>query len=147
MPDGLRFKKNLQDSAQKYIHTFCITKENGHHIYGTALTYYELVNDVQTLNTFEALQSKYLQKIKVQLNSSNCNFSREKDKLYVPKCLCFVTPLPVFRPLKVYLEQLHAVTVDQVSCELPVVSYLYNILYELYPPSPGKILKFKGMPV
>ena len=145
MPDGLRFKKNLQDSTQKYIHTFCITKENGHHIYGTSLTYYELTTDAQTLNTFEALQNKYLQKIKVRLSSSNCNFSREKDKLYVPKCFCFVTAQPIFRPLKVYLDQLHAVMVDQVSCELPAVCYLYNILYELSPPSPGKILKFKGM--
>lgn len=144
MPDGLRFKKNLQDPSHKYIHTFCITREDGQRLYGTSLTYYKLTTDVQILNNFESLQNKYYQKVKVRLNTSKDNFSRGKDQLYAPKCLCFVTTLPIFRPLKMYLEQLYAVTVGQVSCELPVASYLYNILYEISPPSPGKILKFKG---
>ncbi len=144
MPDGLRFKKNLQDPAHKCIHTFCITRENGQQLYGSCLTYYELVIDVQLLNNFESLQNKYYQKFKARVNTGKDNFSKGKDQLYAPKSLCFVTPLPIFRPLISYLEQLWTVTVGKVSCDLPVESYLFNILYEVSPPSPGKLLKFKG---
>ena len=146
MPDGLRFTKNLTDLTQKHIHTFCITKGNGLHLYGTSLTYYELTTDVKILNSFEAFQSKYLENIRIQLHSKqDYSFSRTKDKLYAPKCLCFITPLPIFCPLKVYLEQLYAITVSQTPSELPVASYIFNLLYEVTLPSPGKTLLFKGM--
>lgn len=145
MPDGLRFIKNLKDVTQKHIHTFCITKENGLHLYGTSLTYYELTTDIKILNSFEAFQSKYLEDIKIRLHANqDYNFSRAKDKLYAPKSLCFVTPLPIFCPLKVYLEQLYAITMTTTSSELPVASYLFNLLYEVTLPRPGKSLKFKG---
>ena len=145
MPDGLRFKKNLAHPDYKTVHTFCITKEDGTRLYGTVLTYHEEITNLKILNSFEAFQSKYLDKINVQLYSNQkYDYSRTVDKLYVPKCLCFVTLEPIFQPLKVYLEQLYAVTVGQVHTELPLECYLYNILYEVLTPTPGKSLKLTG---
>ena len=145
MPDGLKFKKNLKDPHQKTTHTFCITKENGSRTYGTVLTYHELTTDPKITNSFEAFQSKYLEKRKTPLPSNqDYNFSITEDRLYAPKCLCLVTSSPVFQPLKAYLEQLFAVTVERTRSELPVECYLYNLLYEVSMPGPSKTLHFMG---
>lgn len=145
MPDGLRFKKNLENPSQKHIHTFCITKENGSRVYGTVLTYYELTTDLKILNSFEAFQSKYLENRRIQLHfNQDYNFSRAVDKLYVPKCLCFVTSEPIFQSLKMYLRQLYAMSIGGIPSELPIECYLYNLLYEVSLPSPGKTLRFTG---
>lgn len=145
MPDGLKFKKNLQDPHQKNLHTFCITKEDGSRMYGTVLTYHELTTDLKVVNSFEAFQSKYLEKRRTQLHSNqDYNFSINEDRLYAPKCLCFVTSEPIFQPMKAYLEQLFAMTVGRVHSELPVECYLHNLLYEVCLPEPGKSLRFMG---
>lgn len=145
MPDGLRFKKNLPNPSCKTLHTFCITKEDGSRLYGSVLTFYELTTDVKVINSFESFQTKYLEKRRTHLQANqDYNFSISKDTLYAPKCLCFVTSQPIFDCLKMYLEQLYAVTISQTSSELPVECYLYNLLYEVNLPPPGKSLRFMG---
>lgn len=145
MPDGLKFRKNLTDPHHKSVHTFCITKEDGTRTYGVVLTYYELTTDLKVTNSFEAFQSKYLEKRRIQLHTNqDFNFSISEDKLYAPKCLCLVASEPVFQPLKAYLEQLFAVTVGRVHSELSVECYLYNLLYEVSLPDPGTTLHFVG---
>lgn len=145
MPDGLKFRKNLKDPRHKTIHTFCITKENGQRLYGTVLTYHEHITDLKVINSFEAFRSKYLEKRKIQLHSNeDYNFSITEDKLYAPKCLCFVTGEPIFQPLKAYLEQLFAITVEHTPSEFPVECYLHNLLYEVCLPGPGRTLRFMG---
>ncbi len=114
-------------------------------MYGSVLTFYELTTDLKVINSFEAFQSKFLEKRRTHLHTSqDCNFSIAKDTLYAPKCLCFVTSQPIFQCLKAYLEQLYAVTVSCTASELPVECYLYNLLYEVTLPTPGKTLRFAG---
>ena len=147
MPEGLIFKKNLENPKQTHFHSFLITRENGSQAYASVLTFYEQVQDVAMLNTLEALQRSFLQTRRVTLNSDDeISFDRNIDKLYAPKCLCFVTCKPIVRPCRVYLEQLHAVTTGrkQPMDGLPVESFLYNILYEVPLPAPGKSTKFTG---
>lgn len=159
MPDGLRFKKNLEDPlSHKSTHTFCITKENGSRTYGTVLAYYERTTDLKLINSFEALQTKYLERRcpltqpHITSKQQDHDFSIATDTLHAPKCLCLVTTAPaVFRPLRAYLEQLHAVALRRVSSsslssseQLPLESYLYNLLYEVPLPGPGKTLHFVG---
>jgi hypothetical protein len=147
MPEGLRFRKNLQDphTHHKTTHTFCITREDGSRMYGTVLTYYELTTDLMVINSFEAFQSKFLEKQRTKLHTNqDYNFSVAKDRLYAPKCLCFLTSAPIFQPLKAYLEQLFAITMGDVRSDLPVECYLYNLLYEVSLPDPGRTLRFNG---
>ena len=148
MPEGLIFKKNLENPNQTHFHSFLITRENGSQAYASVLTFYEQVQDPAMLSTLDALQRSFLQTRMVTLNSADneSTFDPNTDKLYAPKCLCFVTCKPVVRPCQVYLEQLHAVTAGgkQATAGLPVESFLYNILYEVPLPSPGKTTKFTG---
>ena len=144
MPEGLIFEKNLEDPKHTDFHSFLITRENGSQAYASVLTFYEQVLDVAILNTLEALQRSFLQTKRVTLNSADeIGFDRNVDKLYAPKCLCFVTCKPIVRPCQAYLEQLHAVTIGgkQPTSGLPVESFLYNILYKvpLHVPAPGKL--------
>ena len=148
MPEGLIFKKNLVDPNQTHFHSFVITRENGSQSFASVLTFYEQVQDPAMLSTLDALQRSFLQTRMVTLNSADneSTFDPNTDKLYAPKCLCFVTFKPVVRPCQAYLEQLHAVTVGgrQTTGGLPVESFLYNILYEVPLPAPGKTAKFTG---
>ena len=148
MPEGLVFKKNLENPNQTHFHSFLITRENGSQAYASVLTFYEQVQDPAMLSTLDALQRSFLQTRMVTLNSADneSTFDPNTDKLYAPKCLCFVTCKPVVRPSQAYLEQLHAVTAGgkQASGGLPIESFLYNILYEVPLPSPGKTTKFTG---
>ena len=145
MPEGIMFKKNLLDSSTSTFHTFLVTRENGTHSYGNVLTFYEPVKNAKILNVLESLQQKYIEKRRVALSSEEgyC-FSRDKDQLYAPKCLCLIASEPIHEPFQVYLKQLYAVTVGRLATPLPVESYLYNLLFEVPMPSPGKQVKFSG---
>ena len=145
MPEGLRLKKNVKEPLDSSFHTFLITREDGSHSYGNVLTFYELVKDAKVLNVLESLQQKYSEKKRVSSSTDeeHC-FSRDKDQVFAPKCLCFVTSQPIHEPFRVYLEQLYAVTVGRQSADLPVESYLYNLLFEVPMPQPGKSVNFRG---
>ena len=146
MPEGLVFKKNLPDPSTSTFHTFLVTRENGTHSYGNVLTFHEPVKNAKILNVLESLQQKYIEKKRVPISSeAGYCFSRDKDQLYSPKCLCLITSEPIHEPFKVYLKQLYAVTVGRQVTPLPVESYLYNLLFEVPMPSPGKQVKFSGM--
>lgn len=45
---------------------------------------------------------------------------------------------------RAYLRQLHAITIGKETAALPVESYLYNLLFEVPMPSPGKTVNFSG---
>lgn len=144
MPDGLLFKKNLKD-PQKAFHSFLITRENASRAYGSVVTFYEQVQDTKVLNTLEALQTSYRNARRHSLNSDHEHcFSRSEDTLFAAKCICFVTSKPIFRPCQAYLEQLYALTTGEHTAALPLESYLYNVLYEVLPPPPGKTVRLKG---
>ena len=146
MPEGLLFKKNLADQLSTVYHSFLITRENGTHSYGNVLTFYEPVREAKILNMLESLQVKYLQK-RHSLNSADeqhC-FTRGKDTLYAPKCLCLLSSEPIHEPLRAFLEQLHSVTIGEHVTQLTIESYLYNLLYEVAMPSPGKQVNFSGI--
>lgn len=146
MPDGLLFKKNLKNTTKTSFHTFLITRENGTRSYGNVLTFYEQIKEMKVLNTLDSLQQKYVEKSRITLDSDKkFSFSRDVDTLYAPKCLCFLSSEQLHRPFETYLDQLYAVTVgSKHMTNLPVESYLYNILYEAPMPLSGKSVKLSG---
>ena len=144
MPEGLLLRKNLSDPIKTF-HSFLITRENGSQVYGSALTFFEQVREPRVLNVLESLQTSYLERHHRGLGLDKRQlFNRVEDKIYALKCISFVTSKPFFRPCHAYLEQLFAVTVGAQKADLPLESYLYNILYEVSMPSPGKAIQFFG---
>lgn len=64
-----------------------------------------------------------------------------QDTLYVSKVVCLVTPLPFVSASRVVLQTLVGMVQSRESPPLPLESYLYNLLYELPLPPPGRSLR------
>ena len=143
MPDGLRLMKNF--APRPNFHTMVITRENGSRVYGSVLIFYEPIAEQKVLDSLLTLQNEY---------ESNCRFGispdesllydQTSDELYSSASLCFVTSLPVFSPLKVYLDQLYAISIEGEPASLSIESYLYNLLFKVCLPDPGRIVSFTG---
>lgn len=72
-------------------------------------------------------------------------FNSNKDKLYVTKCLCLITQQPFVLSTQQFLQQLHQGILDPSELEFPLESYVYNVLYEVPLPPPGRSMKFYGV--
>uniref|UniRef100_A0A3P9PRA8 DENN/MADD domain containing 5B n=1 Tax=Poecilia reticulata TaxID=8081 RepID=A0A3P9PRA8_POERE len=73
------------------------------------------------------------------------SFDAARDTLYVSKALCLITPLPFLHASQQFLAQLHQAVTSQTAPPLPLESYVYNILYEVPLPPPGRSLRFHGV--
>uniref|UniRef100_A0A1A8PD42 DENN/MADD domain containing 5B n=2 Tax=Nothobranchius pienaari TaxID=704102 RepID=A0A1A8PD42_9TELE len=73
------------------------------------------------------------------------SFDAARDTLYVSKALCLITPLPFLQASRQFLAQLHQAVTSQTAPPLPLESYIYNILYEVPLPPPGRSLRFHGV--
>ncbi|XP_061422825.1 DENN domain-containing protein 5B-like isoform X1 [Lethenteron reissneri] len=67
------------------------------------------------------------------------------DTLYVSKALCLITPLPFAQACRKVLLQLHRAVTSPRPPPLPLESYVYNLLYEVPLPPPGRSLRFAGV--
>lgn len=67
-----------------------------------------------------------------------------KDALFVSKCICVVMKVPLVRSCQQFLEQLYEIIRTRDPESLPIESYVYNILYEVPLPPPGKSMEFFG---
>lgn len=144
MPEGLRLKKNLTDSEQNF-HPFVITKENGSRVFGSVLTFYEPTNSATVLDQLDSLQEEYQTRQRTNFTSDHpYYFNRSTDTLFVSKCLCFVTSSQFVRPCKAYLEQVYSVTMGKEPVELPLESYIRNLLLEVPAPKMDHCIQFRG---
>uniref|UniRef100_A0A3B3ZXT8 DENN domain containing 5B n=1 Tax=Periophthalmus magnuspinnatus TaxID=409849 RepID=A0A3B3ZXT8_9GOBI len=65
--------------------------------------------------------------------------------LYVSKALCVIAPLPFMGACRSFLWQLHRAVMSETPPPLPLESYVYNLLYEVPLPAPGRSLRFQGV--
>ncbi|XP_028255984.1 DENN domain-containing protein 5B isoform X2 [Parambassis ranga] len=72
-------------------------------------------------------------------------YDSSRDTLYVSKALCLITPMPFMHACRRFLSQLYKAVTAATAPPLPLESYVYNILYEVPLPAPGRSLKFHGM--
>ncbi|MEQ2172030.1 hypothetical protein GOODEAATRI_016784, partial [Goodea atripinnis] len=107
------------DSLDPQFHSFTIASDDGTRSYGFVHTFYE----------------------------EGCvgSFDAARDTLYVSKALCLFTPLPFLQASRQFLAQLHQAVTSQTAPPLPLESYVYNILYEVPLPPPGRSLRFHGV--
>jgi hypothetical protein len=109
------------------------------------LVFHEQITDPKFLNSLDVLQSRYKDQRRTSFNSDHEDyFDRQEDELYALKCVCLVTPQPIHRPCRAFLEQTYAVTAGNQTASLPIESYLFNLLYEVNLPEPGKYLRLSG---
>lgn len=144
LPDGTRLSKNLKHT-NKTFHTFLVTREDGSHVHGSVLVFPEPISDQNLLNSLDSLQSLYIESRRSEFNSDHPDFfDSRQEQLFALKCICLVTSEPIHNPCRAFLEQVYAVTAGSHTPSLPVESYLYNLLYEVTLPEPGKFLRFSG---
>ncbi|EDO30806.1 predicted protein, partial [Nematostella vectensis] len=84
------------------------------------------------------VDSEYTQEVEM---SNRKTFDMKKDTLMVSKCISIIMPLPFITAAMSYLQQIYhaAKTAD---LPLPLESYIYNLLYEVPLPPPGRTMRF-----
>ena len=158
-PKGLAFRTH-KDVKKPRFHIFLITKEDRSRTYGSALTFYEEVKDKKICSAMQTLQHMFLADSTSSLELSDTSSSLDsckspkspirtydanKDKLYVTKTICLISPLLLVRSSKSYLRQLFEAISKPSDDHLPLESYVHNILYEVPLPPPGRSMKFYGV--
>uniref|UniRef100_A0A665X0G7 DENN domain-containing protein 5B-like n=1 Tax=Echeneis naucrates TaxID=173247 RepID=A0A665X0G7_ECHNA len=151
MPKGLSFRTQADQRLPQF-HSFIITKEDGSRTYGFVHTFYEEVTSPQICSAMQTLYQMHNAE-HADPSSSSASFSSpavggydlSRDTLYVTKALCLITPMPFMHACRQFLSQLHRAVTVVPAPPLPLESYVYNILYEVPLPAPGRTLKFHGV--
>lgn len=166
MPKGLAFKTQT-DPREPQFHAFIITREDGSRTFGFALTFYEEVTSKQICSAMQTLYHMHNAEYDVlhapltdgrdqsgmedgegtpgtKLQRFN-SYDISRDTLYVSKCICLITPMSFMKACRSVLEQLHQAVTSPQPPPLPLESYIYNVLYEVPLPPPGRSLKFSGV--
>uniref|UniRef100_A0AAR2L8F8 UDENN domain-containing protein n=1 Tax=Pygocentrus nattereri TaxID=42514 RepID=A0AAR2L8F8_PYGNA len=149
MPKGLSFCTQ-RDSLAPRFHSFLITREDGSRIYGFVHTFYEEVTSTQIRSAMQTLHQMHHAEQHTSPNNfqggcSGSGYDAERDTLYVSKAICLITPMPFMHACRRFLSQLHRAVVSHQPPPLPLESYVYNVLYEVPLPPPGRSLKFHGV--
>jgi hypothetical protein len=61
------------------------------------------------------------------------------------KCVSIIMPLPFISACGAYLKHLYEAANNNDLLPLPLESYIYNLLYEVPLPPPGRTMRFKGI--
>ncbi|KAK6630277.1 hypothetical protein RUM44_004944 [Polyplax serrata] len=167
----LSLPKGLQFATQKLViepsfHSFVVTREDGSRYYGFSYIFYEEVKNKQVCNAMHTLQSMYLTEVssskklgskqfgsskslpkhfKVSTLQPSHYYDCKKDILYVTKTIVVIMQLPFVTASYKFLSTLHkyAFTKPEVPDQLSLESYIYNFLYEIPLPQPGRSVQFQ----
>ncbi|XP_041355210.1 DENN domain-containing protein 5B-like isoform X3 [Gigantopelta aegis] len=164
-PKGLTFRTQRHARDAKF-HSFIITREDGSRNFGSAYIFFEEVTNKRICSAMKTLQTMYLldtgqspkdsshsdsddspimMKTIIPQGEGKKTFEAEKDKLYVTKCICLMTQLPFVRACRNFLKQMHEAVAKSPQPSLPLESYIYNVLYDVPLPPPGRSMKFFGV--
>ena len=64
------------------------------------------------------------------------------DTLYCPKCICLIMQQPFVTGAEAYLQELHKISMNEDGLPLHTESSVYNVLFEVPAPPPGRTLRF-----
>ncbi|XP_058173440.1 DENN domain-containing protein 5B [Anopheles ziemanni] len=170
LPQGLRFRTQKHNIEPRF-HAFATTREDGKRCYGFSLVFYEEVRNRQICSAMHTLQSMFITeisssqqpppgtlrrvkdspvsrslprhfKIAAQAPASALSYyDITKDKLYVAKSLSLVCQVPYAHVAELFLQNLYRCLPRHPGSRLSLESYVYNILYEVSTPPPGKSIR------
>jgi hypothetical protein len=135
LPKGLVFQKY---SSKPRFHPFVITREDGSRIYGSALKFYELVEEESICNAMQTLQTMF----DAEFDHSLVHYNKNKDKLYCSKCICLISQYLFTKSFAKILHTLYDMVEQHDLLGMSFESHLYNLIYEIPMPSSGRILNF-----
>ncbi|XP_028409168.1 DENN domain-containing protein 5B-like isoform X2 [Dendronephthya gigantea] len=170
LPNGLQFKLNTETHSPSF-HSFLITREDGSRLHGFALTFYEKVKDYGICQAMQILQDMFMAELALSSTKTRSHsaipyrdhlegfetylhnkspsptpeiklYNSEKHNLLVSKCLCLVMPLPFISAAKACLNKIYQAGLHEEDLNFPLECYLYNLIYEVPLPPPGRNLKF-----
>ena len=158
MPRGVYFRKYVARNQRKF-HSFLQTREDGTKIYGFVLTFFEEIRNKQLLlamdTLFKMFDTELLAKHttgseikdkrkrrRVQRGRSVYSFNKEVEPLYASKCMTLIMKQPFISLAFQLLENILDIGLNESSHNLTVESYIYNALYEIPCPPPGRSLKY-----
>lgn len=159
MPRGVNFRKNPNKIKQKF-HSFLQTREDGTKLYGFVLTFYEKIendNIIMAMDTlFKMFQADSISKSPARTSSSTnsdkppqvvskqsfCCYDKEKEALYVSKCICLIMRTPFVTAARECLDNILRIALNEQENNLFIESYIYNVLYEIPSPPYGRTMKY-----
>ncbi|XP_053684603.1 DENN domain-containing protein 5B [Sabethes cyaneus] len=170
LPQGLRFRTQKHNIEPRF-HAFATTREDGKRCYGFSLVFYEEVRNRQICSAMHTLQSMFITeisssqqpppatlrrvkespvsrslprhfKIAAQAPASALSYyDITKDKLYVAKSISLVCQVPYAHVAELFLQNLYKCLPRHPGSRLSLESYVYNFLYEVSTPPPGKSIR------
>ena len=158
MPRGVYFRKSLRRTATRF-HSFLQTRENGTKIYGFVLTFFEKVKNENIIIAMDTLfkmfdteltlvsqtdqKQTYTNKpYRENRLSSIYSFQKDNEQLFVSKSICIIMKKPFVRLARHCLENILHVGLNEEQSSLYVESYIYNVLYEIPAPPPGRTMRY-----
>ncbi|TDG52574.1 hypothetical protein AWZ03_000807 [Drosophila navojoa] len=169
LPQGLRFRTQKHNIEPKF-HSFATTREDGKRCYGFSLVFYEEIRNRNICGAIHTLQSMFitelsngqqthsLSRIKQDgpvsrslprhfkvagqaPQSAQSYYDISKDKLYVAKSISLICQAPYAFAAELFLKNLYRCLPRQPGAGISLESYVYNILYEVMLPQPGKSIR------
>nr|CAH7753124.1 unnamed protein product [Callosobruchus chinensis] len=164
-----RTQKHSVTQAPNF-HSFVITREDGKRCYGFSLIFYEEVRNRDICSAMQTLQAMYITELSSGLKPRNLQnvqtqgpqsrslprhfklaqnqsgaaltyYDISKDKLFVSKSIGIIAQVAYVQAAKIFLENLYrCVPKRSAASGISLESYVFNILYEVELPAPGKSL-------
>ncbi|XP_017883207.1 DENN domain-containing protein 5B isoform X2 [Ceratina calcarata] len=171
LPSGLRFRTQ-KHSVEPTFHSFVLTKEDGHRTYGFSLVFYEECRNRKICAAMQTLQAMHITELssgqngtpptvrkgqdghntrslprhfKLSAHSPGAAlgyYDSTKDKLLVTKSISLLCQQPYLHAARTFLTNLYKCVPRHPGPGLSLESYVYNLLYNVPVPLPGKSLKF-----
>ncbi|XP_067645508.1 DENN domain-containing protein 5B isoform X3 [Eurosta solidaginis] len=174
LPQGLRFRTQKHDIEPKF-HAFATTREDGKRCYGFSLVFYEEIRNRNICSAMHTLQSMFITELSSGQQTHSLNRIREspvsrslprhfkvagqspqsaqsyyeitKDKLFVAKSISLICQVPYAFAAQMFLKNLYKCLPRQPGAGISLESYVYNILYEVMLPQPGKSIRIYLPPI
>ncbi|XP_037719628.1 DENN domain-containing protein 5B isoform X1 [Drosophila subpulchrella] len=169
LPQGLRFRTQKHNIEPRF-HSFATTREDGKRCYGFSLVFYEEIRNRNICGAIHTLQSMFITELsngqqthslsRVKQDgpvsrslprhfkvagqapqSAQSYYDINKDKLYVAKSITLICQAPYAFAAQLFLKNLYRCLPRQPGAGISLESYVYNILYEVMLPQPGKSIR------
>ncbi|KAH8242459.1 hypothetical protein KR032_006920 [Drosophila birchii] len=169
LPQGLRFRTQKHNIEPRF-HSFATTREDGKRCYGFSLVFYEEIRNRNICGAIHTLQSMFITELsngqqthslsRVKQDgpvsrslprhfkvagqapqSAQSYYDINKDKLYVAKSISLICQAPYAFAAQMFLKNLYRCLPRQPGAGISLESYVYNILYEVMLPQPGKSIR------